>query len=386
MIKSLLITLFSISLFATNSYAQGMQAALGVGSTPNKLNVYIKPTGDVLAPGSISTLQWNIAVPISVVDFPMPTVTASNIVGVTPIGWTIDPMITEDGFKHYNITTTVSPINMAFTDGVEVLAIELDFGTPIPQEIALITLAEAGINFQMLFYCTGLINVDGGNSYYSRTATDSVGNGPSFDIVNGTLGTANSVMYLNKPSLWVTASPTSVDAIMLNVINNSNDAILNFDVVGEDESTENYLVERSLDGLSFEALGIVIASPDATKSNKYSFIDKTFKLSSKNEAYYKIKNIDVKGNLHLSNTAKVSLKEYVGVAIYPNPTQNVIKIETSLNNSVLEILDFKGAIVFSSALKSNFSEFNISNLTAGTYLIIVKNETNRYSEKLVKTD
>jgi hypothetical protein len=95
--------LFVISL--TGFSQPVMQASIGAGSSATRVIVYIKPT--LATSGTISTLQFDVAVPAAVT--PAPTV---GIVGIPAFGitWNIDPSYIEGGvsaFPIYNRYITI---------------------------------------------------------------------------------------------------------------------------------------------------------------------------------------------------------------------------------------------------------------------------------------
>ena len=96
----------AIFLIATiTGFGQIMQASIGPGSLPSRIIVYMKPTTAVTN-GTLSTLQFDVAINASIT--PVPTV---GIIGATYLNivWNIDPSYIEDGYRHYQFTTTTSP-------------------------------------------------------------------------------------------------------------------------------------------------------------------------------------------------------------------------------------------------------------------------------------
>ncbi len=84
------------------------------------------------------------------------------------------------------------------------------------------------------------------------------------------------------------------------------------------------------------------------------------------------------------NTSKTDKIE--GLQIYPNPaTSGRIYISTENNSQTktIEIYDMLGKKVFEATLNSNNKEINIANLTAGIYLIKIKENNNSETRKLV---
>ncbi|MDO6491055.1 MULTISPECIES: VPS10 domain-containing protein [unclassified Cellulophaga] len=93
----------------------------------------------------------------------------------------------------------------------------------------------------------------------------------------------------------------------------------------------------------------------------------------------------------LSATSKTtskdnSLEKDNGFSIFPNPTTDIIKIRSSLNNCDITIFDFNGEIVKSLFLgKNSTKEVSLSGLKKGIYFVQFKpkNETKGFTKKVI---
>ena len=74
----------------------------------------------------------------------------------------------------------------------------------------------------------------------------------------------------------------------------------------------------------------------------------------------------------------------LGIIIYPNPTKDILSIDTHLNIEV-QVLDMMGKII-SNVVKSqnNTLRIDISKLTPGAYNMVIKHNGNRYSKRVIK--
>ncbi|WP_405208398.1 glycoside hydrolase family 9 protein [Aquimarina sp. LLG6339-5] len=72
--------------------------------------------------------------------------------------------------------------------------------------------------------------------------------------------------------------------------------------------------------------------------------------------------------------------------VYPNPTNKTLNIKTPFSNgsSSIELYSIQGKKVFSKELNSEQSNLDISNLSAGLYLIKINSNTNSYTTKIIK--
>ncbi len=81
--------------------------------------------------------------------------------------------------------------------------------------------------------------------------------------------------------------------------------------------------------------------------------------------------------------------EFLGLNIYPNPTRDHINIvaNTDLNSVQTKVIDLRGRTMSDkkpAVLNSNNIQVDISNLSQGTYFLIIENSENRTVKKIIK--
>ncbi|MBL0337388.1 MAG: hypothetical protein IPP73_19270 [Chitinophagaceae bacterium] len=133
-------------MFLATANSQTVKASLGPGSASTRIIIYLTCTPAAAVGASVSTLQYDVAIPASIV--PIPTL---SIVGTPAIGsgFTVQPPYVEDGFLHYEIyTPNTFAVNVGTTDSP---AMELQFsGGPVtPNNVSLITLP-GGVLIQVM--------------------------------------------------------------------------------------------------------------------------------------------------------------------------------------------------------------------------------------------
>ncbi|SEL23830.1 endoglucanase [Aquimarina amphilecti] len=95
-------------------------------------------------------------------------------------------------------------------------------------------------------------------------------------------------------------------------------------------------------------------------------------------------------NFYQKETATLSVydqeQKISSVKVFPNPSSNIlnIKFPTTNTSSNIEIYSLQGKKVFSKELKSEQSNLDISNLSAGLYLIKINSNTDSYTTKIIK--
>ncbi|HMP94101.1 MAG TPA: hypothetical protein PKD90_14555, partial [Phnomibacter sp.] len=86
-------------------------------------------------------------------------------------------------------------------------------------------------------------------------------------------------------------------------------------------NTSYFTVERSTDGTRFNALGNVAAAGNSQAMRSYQFDDKQIQQSQ--IWYYRIKLIDLNGEVKYSNVISIRLSANTGnIVVYPNPVDN----------------------------------------------------------------
>ena len=143
-----------------------------------------------------------------------------------------------------------------------------------------------------------------------------------------------------------------------------------------------FTIERSIDGINWEAVNEVDGAGNSTSLLAYVSLDEkpNFGIS-----YYRLKQTDFDGNFSFSEVRSVNiqiLKNQNSLEIYPNPAQNQITItgsETELDQ--LKICDILGVniIDLTKFTSNNGSKLviDLSNLNTGMYYIKTKTTTNK---------
>jgi hypothetical protein len=159
-----------------------------------------------------------------------------------------------------------------------------------------------------------------------------------------------------------------------NSISHRTQVQLNWTTVNEQNYT-NFTVERSTDnGKTFNVIGGFAASDLGT----YGLVDKS-PLVGQN--VYRLKQVDIDGNITYSNNVDVSIidRSNRAVCLYPNPTKNTINL--SINTKTADGGSYKimvsnssGIIVRTAVSAHPFWQTNVSDLLTGTYLIQVLNQ------------
>jgi hypothetical protein len=105
----------------------------------------------------------------------------------------------------------------------------------------------------------------------------------------------------------------------------------------------------------------------------------------KSENFY---SQDSNGDMYLSDvsrfyyisTAGIEEKEAVSISIYPNPTKDILTVESSSKIENIQILNLNGQVL----LSQGSNKVDINHLPAGTYFVNGNTATGSFSKKIVK--
>ena len=82
-------------------------------------------------------------------------------------------------------------------------------------------------------------------------------------------------------------------------------------------------------------------------------------------------------------TALEELAE-AGVKVFPNPTSELIQIETEANDVSVQVVDLLGKTLLEKSLKGSLKTLNISTLPAGTYILRIVKDNKEVSFRMLK--
>jgi Secretion system C-terminal sorting domain len=182
-----------------------------------------------------------------------------------------------------------------------------------------------------------------------------------------------------------TAIVLPVSAINVQAIPTKTYNAINWQTTDE-INLRNFIVEKSIDGINFFAIGNSIAN-----GNNSSYAFKDYALE-KQSVYYRIVIVNNDGKISNSNIVKLTNDISTNtIKCYPRLAQNKITIEWYAhddNNSIVTIIDATGRVVlnktFVNTLGSNKNDIDIITLKAGQYFVRINNGNNKITESFIK--
>jgi Secretion system C-terminal sorting domain len=223
------------------------------------------------------------------------------------------------------------------------------------------------------------------NTEPNITLYSSFNNGTSWNLVNHiSLNTALDYVTateVNSVSLFTLFSIGSVLPIQTLSLNSKilNDKILLQWNATNDFDTKLFEIERSMNGVDFQKIGIINDIESNSNVYTYQYTDDRAKQGIN---YYRLKQIDHHEFSIYSPVIKVILTDKVEIKLSPNPAKNMLNIKVTENEPELKtvtITDLNGKIYTKKFItcvrgENNFS-FSIDELPEGNYFIHVLGKT-----------
>jgi glucose/arabinose dehydrogenase len=157
-------------------------------------------------------------------------------------------------------------------------------------------------------------------------------------------------------------------------------------------NSSHFVVERSLDGVSFTDIGTVQSSGNSAVNYNYTYSDINAVTQQGNAIYYRLRMVDIDGSSKYSNVVTVALSEKADkISVSPNPTFNFAKVVINVvnaGNANWKVVDNSGMVVLQNSLQlkpgANTLPLDLSKLAAGIYYLNVSGAGINQKVKLQK--
>ena len=214
----------------------------------------------------------------------------------------------------------------------------------------------------------------------------------AFNWINDADATGNDPSIAVDDIILQYTAPMPVSWLSFEGYRSNSNIFLNWKTASE-INNDYFEVQRSMDGLSYSAVGKVKGSGNSNEIKSYSLTDNNIYHGT---SYYKIKQVDYNGTSQFSKTISVSFDESTDeiFSLQMNLVQSTLTaiINSSFQNSCyMEIKDVLGKKIISQILDvskgDNNFQYNISSYKSGVYFFILKDKSNQKvvaSSKFVK--
>jgi Secretion system C-terminal sorting domain len=331
-----------------------------VANFPNAINLWLR--ADITTPFDTcaSSLQFSIAIPDTFSGTRPSTfvVDTSAWAGST---WIVNAPYLEAGFWHYDILTSYTPC-MNYTANVDYFAMRISpvGGNTTPANYYLLCLPDGGATTGgALFYHYGAWKSDGSSLFFARPGTQAI-NAFSYDLSGASAGTSISYSTLLKPTVALALQQISLTASW----QNSNDALLHWQVNMASKNVKNYIIAKSTNAIDFSE----IKSLSLVEFDRLNFADVMAKVDSKN-IYYRITANLQNGSKIQSNVAVLTSSIVIRPTVFPVPASNFINIIDIAASAQIALYDAAGKIIIAEKCIGSSHVIDVSTLAEGLYTI-----------------
>lgn len=202
---------------------------------------------------------------------------------------------------------------------------------------------------------------------------DHISNGGSTEIIGNSPGCESAAAIENSCAMTLPVELSDFSAVVKN-----KNVLLAWRTLTENNN-EGFEIQRSNDGLDWEAIGWQAGKGDATSTQTYTFTDSRPILG---KSYYRLAQTDFDGKIEHSQIVIVSFYNGV-VSVYPNPVRDMLTI------TVADDMPIESIVVYntsgSEALRETTvtSNLNVARLNSGTYIIAIQVGGETIRQKLV---
>ena len=374
---------YSITLFlflGFSSFAQTNPEIQGTIDKTGPLQVTIsaKPTVTGVTPTSASATAMNIGLRLpkgSLVS--PPVITLASLIGgsfdnASPVG-------TEDGFGNYVYETVLNAASFPtlLVEQVAALYTATFDPTATGKFVSLIDDPNSNNAFFDIVIPGYPISVDPDTKFFGGGVVDNVSGGVSSV-------TAASPLPI-KLTKFVVAKLGDKRASDLRWTSQSE---INADFFG---------IERSENGINFEAIAQMDTKGGAYQIADYQFIDNKLPIarSAQSIFYYRLKMVDLDGSFEYSEIRSVRFDEsnQIDITYYPNPTSQKVNLKMSvpsydnLQETNAQIFDLSGKLLMTKKASTNgVTEIDLSNLPNAIYNIQVEHNGQVFTNRIIKTN
>ncbi len=309
--------------------------------------------------------------------------------------------------------------NPKTVDGFDVTALDIDGNTDLHEYVSFYAMStytlENPTSLTVTTLTSGSTNIgkrfDGGTTehdgidpavtqtqvtnHYLSTSSFAVrvGGKARGPISIGSGGRQNSLWFKAFTFLAPVQSSLPLTLVDFTGLLNDKKVMLNWATAME-VNTSHFVVQRSLDGKTFEDAGIVFAEGNSSVRKNYEFPDNIATVTG-SLIYYRLKMVDMDTKFRLSPIIVVRLldnSQLVNILVYPNPTVNEIRItipnDWQSKTIAYSVYNTSGNLV-KQKITSNAGQTEslyVADLPVGLYIIKALNGDQSAVQRFVKVN
>ncbi len=146
-------------------------------------------------------------------------------------------------------------------------------------------------------------------------------------------------------------------------------------------NVNNYIVERSADGISFSTVAVVNANAVSLAENQYEATDRQVQ---KGINYYRIKQTDKDGKYSYSKIVMVNATESADLLLWPNPAASTVNIQNSQPMLHLQCYNGNGQLVLDVKPSTTQYAIPVQQWAPGVYYVKITGSTQTVQARFIK--
>jgi len=206
-----------------------------------------------------------------------------------------------------------------------------------------------------------------------------------------TLQPGEYYVYVNKDvNNLVTALPLKL--MSFGATPNSNNITLAW-LTANEVNVKEFVIERSFDGLEFNAIASVSARNVTMAELQYSYIDKdVIAVENEGKVYYRLRMVDIDGKFSYSNIAVVNPNASAAqFFVYPNPatgSEVYVELKEEVQSDMnISIEDVNGRVYnrykVNKGNVANAIPVNIKSIANGVYILKIETPKKRLIQQII---
>lgn len=218
------------------------------------------------------------------------------------------------------------------------------------------------------------------NYYFNWSAYNSISNSKSYNTATNSYNCGNGfpnscqaplvygpVMMNYNGMSAIAALPVKLS--LFTASSNGKTVVLDW-TTAQEMSSKNFVIERTSNGFTWEAIATVDAKGYSNFTTKYSYTDNS---PLNGVGYYRLRMVDIDGRTEYSEIKTIRSTVIKGEKIYPNPAADFINISVNANsgNCHVQLISTNGQVVATqtSLQGSNVISMPVSHITTGSYIV-----------------
>ena len=203
------------------------------------------------------------------------------------------------------------------------------------------------------------------------------------NTINAAMGRADSIVLIANENVSIAANfaggTLPLSLLDFNAVAQDGQSLLNWHT-GEEENTGRFVVERSVDGVHWDSIGVVTAAGQSNVTLGYSYVDVSPK---KGYDYYRLGMVDIDGRQQLSAVKRVRIGDAGTIRIYPNPVRDVLTLEMAEDGAGrVQLYNSTGVGVLTQEFSGYTVNLALGALPGGVYHLVIQQNGKKYVQEI----